>query len=319
MVKPLHQFLLGASVCVGAAIASTPAFAGSLTNATVTGTASYLTYDADAQNTFLVPNDPSNLTKVLSGNAANPTGNVELFSNSEQLNNATFQNYTGVSNLSGKIGGLDITLSSLTHSDWVSSVGAKTLGQTWFESALQANGFGSWIGTPTSSTLFNTFSRYGGFQRFSDPNVAYVNQDDATGLIRIGLAGHLNATPLIVQSLTAFLSDATATSQADKQAKILVKALLPVLSNTQLQASELIKYSYNNTSGYLYSFIGTNSGLVEKGDGVSHSANYEVTIAGVPPAQDVPEPSLLLGLLGVSGILISKRSTQKMRKSSVEA
>lgn len=319
MVKPLQQFLLGASVCIGAAIFSTPAFAGSLTNATVTGTASYLTYDADAKNTFLVPNDPSNLTKILSGSATSPTGNVELFSNSEQLSNTTFQAYTGVSTLSGKIGGLDISLSSLTATDWGSTVGGKTLRQTWFESAMQASGLDKQLSSQNSAAVFNIFSRYGGFQRFSDPNVAYVNQD-ATGLIRIGLAGHLNATPMIVQSLTTFLADSTANSTSDKAAKTLVKnVLIPALSNVTVQASELIKYSYNGTSGYLYSFSGTNSGLVEKGDGVSHNANYEVTINGVPP-QDVPEPSLLLGLMGVGGALLSKRtSAKKMRKSSLEA
>lgn len=312
MAKRFKQLLIGASVCIGAAIVGTPAWAVSLTNASVTGTANYLTYGADSKNTFLVPNDPANLAGVLTGNISSPTGNVELFSNSESLSNTAFQSYTGVSTLSGKIGGRDITLSSLTLSDWLSPVGTKTLGQTWLDSALQSNGLGTLVGN-SSSVLFNIFTRYGGLQRFSDPNIAYVNQDD-TGLIRVGLAGHLNATPLLLQSFTAFLADSRATSLTDRQAKALIQQMMPSLSSAKIQASELVKYTYNGLSGYLYSFSGTNSGLVEKGDGISHNATYEVTIAGLPPekpVQDVPEPSLLLGLLGMSGMAIARRNALK--------
>lgn len=310
MAKVIKQFLLGVSVCVGVGtIANAPAFAGSLTNASISGSASYLTYDADPTNTFKVDNTSANLTKVLSGDISSPTGNVELFSNSESLSNNVFANYTEVSSLTGKIGDRDITLSSLTMADWSSPVGSKTLGQSWFDEMLVANGFGSLVATPGGTALFNAFSQHGGFQRFSDPNVAYVNQNDTTGMISIGLAGHLNATPLIMKSIDAFLA-----SSASAQSKALVKAFKPVLAAKTLQASELIKYTYNNQTGYLYSFTGVSSGLVEKGDGVSHNGVYEVAMQGVlpeKPQQSVPEPSLLVGLVGVGSFFAAKRKKAK--------
>lgn len=310
MAKVIKQLLIGVSVCVGVgAIGNAPAFAGSLTNASLSGSASYLTYDADQTNTYKVDNTTANLAKVLSGDLSSPTGNVELFSNSETLSNSAFSAYTGVSSLTGQIGGRDLTLSSLTMADWLSPVDNTTLGQSWFDETLGANGLGTLAGTANSKMLFNVFSQYGGLQRFSDPNVAYVNQDDTTGMIKIGLAGHLNATPLFLKSIDAFLA-----SSASSQSKALVSALRPVLAAKTLQASELIKYTYNNQSGYLYSASAVSSGLVEKGDGVSHSGTYEVKLQGIAPEkpqQSVPEPSILLGLASVGGFLATKRKQAK--------
>lgn len=306
MAKVIKQFLIGVSVCVSVGtIANAPALAGSLTNVSLSGSASYLTYDADPTNTFKVDNTPANLTKVLSGDINSPTGNVELFSNSETLSNQAFATYTGVSSLTGQIGGQNLTLSSLTLEDWLSPVGSKTLGQTWFDATLVANGFGSLVGTSTSTTLFSVFSQYGGFQRFSDPNVAYVNQNDTTGVISIGLTGHLNATPLFLKSIDAFLA-----SNATTQSKAVVSALKPVLAAKTLQASELIKYTYNNQTGYLYSFNAVSSGLIEKGDATSHTGMYEVSLQGVlpeNPQQSVPEPSMLIGLASLGSFIITKR------------
>lgn len=309
MSKVIKQLLIGVSVCVGVGtIANSPAFAGSLTNVSISGTASYLTYDADQTNTFKVDNTAANLAKVLGGTINKATGNVELFSNSETLSDSAFATYTGVSSLSGKIGGRDLTLSSLTIADWKSPVGSKTLGQSWFDATLTANGLGDLVGTTSGTTLFTAFSQNGGFQRFSDPNVSYVNQDSKTGVISIGLAGHMNATPLFLKSIDAFLA-----SNASAQSKKLVTQLRPVLAAKTLQASELIKYSYNNQSGYLYSFKGVSSKLVEKGDSVSHSATYEVAIQGLvpPPKKTVPEPSMLLGLASLGGFFASKRKQMK--------
>jgi hypothetical protein len=300
----IKSLFIGASVFASFGAIAHPAVAGSLTNVSISGTAPYLTYDANQTNTFKVDNTAANLTKVLSGNINSPTGNVELFSNSESLNNAAFKDYTGVTSLTGKIGGQDITLSSLTIADWNTSSSGKTLGQRWFDETLSANGFSNFVGT-SSATLYSIFDQYGGLQRFSDPNISYVNQDNTTGLISIGLAGHLNATPLLLQSVDAFLID----PKVSKSSKLFVNSLRSMLAPAQIQASELVKYTYNNQIGYLYSFKGVKSNLVEKGDGVSHSATYEVSLQGIPPAKpkSVPEPSMLLGLIGLGGLFTAKR------------
>ncbi|HYX13437.1 MAG TPA: NF038130 family PEP-CTERM protein [Nostoc sp.] len=288
-----QKLLIGASMAIGVSyLATVPAQAGTLTNATIGGTAAsdYLVYDSNATNTFKVANTSENVQKVLSGNAASPTGNVELAASSEQ---AGFD-FTKNTTLTGTIGGKTLTLSSLTSDDWfgvgqtTTTYGLNNLANTWFNQALSSNSITSPLLTAlghTQQALFNSFLTNGGFQRFSDPNISYVNQDDTSGLISIGLAGHLNAAPFLGLSSSVF----------------------------KLQASEIVKYTYGGKTDYLYSFKATNSGLLELSDGISHSGNYEVTIKGVPAAA-VPEPSVMLGLLGVAGVFATQR---KFKKASI--
>ena len=205
--------------------------------------------------------------------------------------------------MTGAIGGKTLTLSSLTSDDWfgvgktTTTYGSNNLANKWFKQVLSSNNITSTLLAKFRSneqTLFNSFLTNGGFQRFSDPNISYVNQDDTSGLISIGLAGHYNAAPLITPllGLSSQLSN-----------------LLP----SSLQASELVKSTYDGKTGYLYSFKATRSGLVEKNDRISHTGNYEVTIQGVPPTA-VPEPSIILGLLGVASVFATQR---KFKKASI--
>jgi hypothetical protein len=313
MNKTLQTFLIGASIAMGVgAIATSPAQAGSLRNATIGGTAAsdYLIYDANSTNTYVVPNTTANLNKVLGGNATSPTGNVELRASSEK---AGFD-FTKNTTLSGTIGGKTLTLSSLTASDWNSSYQGTTFGQFWFNQALNANKIilpriqiGNRVIEPSTqiTQLFDIFTTYGGFQRFSDPNISYVNQDN-TGKISIGLAGHLNATPLLLQSVDAYLAD----SRIPQASKTVVSTLRNTLATLSIQASEVVKYSYDGGDyKYLFSFEATKSGLTELSDGKSHTGNYEVYIQGTPlrTSQAVPEPSIVFGILGVAGILTTQR------------
>lgn len=379
MTGTIKKILLSASVLASlSAIASAPASAASIKNATVTGAAPYLTYDADATNTFQVNNTPGtwvNEQKVLGGNSANPTGNIELFSNSETLSNSAYASYTGVTSLQGTIGGKSITLSSLTSSDWNTDVGGTTLAQKWLNDLIVANNLSPLLGANTQTEILSAFVAGGGLQRFSDPNLSYVNQDN-DGTIRVGLAGHLNGASLIQQSLqpaqaqmqsayntlkstrtqiqsalsTAQISLNTLKNQyqaapsaqkpailakittvtgqintltgqialVDGQITTLSAKLDPLtafIAKTDLviQASEIVKVAYNGGSAqYLYNFNATASGLVEKGDGKSHTGNYEVTLKGeVPPSESVPEPSAMLGLLGVGSFFAVKRKMLK--------
>ncbi len=294
MKMTFQKLVIGASMAIGvSALATVPAQAGTLTGATIGGTAAsdYLVYDSNATNTFTVANTSVNVQKVLSGNAASPTGNVELAASSEQ---AGFD-FTKNTTLTGTIGGKTLTLSSLTSDDWfgvdqtTTTYGLNNLANTWFNQVLSSNNITSPLLAAfgyTQQTLFNSFLTKGGFQRFSDPNISYVNQDDTSGLISIGLAGHFDAAPLLGLPSNPFFP---------------------------LQASEIVKYTYGGKTDYLYSFKATKSGLVEISDKISHSGNYEVNIKGVPPAA-VPEPSVILGLLGVAGVFATQR---KFKKASI--
>ncbi|MBW4612675.1 MAG: NF038130 family PEP-CTERM protein [Desmonostoc vinosum HA7617-LM4] len=292
MKATFQKIALGASMMISVgAIATAPAQAGTLSGATIGGTAAsdYYVYDVQGNKTVRVQNPTmANVQSVLGGNAVQPTGNVELRASSEQPGFDFTKNTT----LTGQIGGKSLTLSSLTLSDWTSTYkDGLSLGRYWFNQALINNGLGSLVGTnTTANNLFNTFVNNGGYQRFSDPNISYVNQNDTTGLISIGLAGHLNATSLLLP--------------------VVPSSLQPLLAGRVIQASEIVKYTYNGKTDYLFGFQATNSGLTELSDGISHSGNYELTIQGVPPAA-VPEPSAILGLLGFAGIFATQRKLKK--------
>lgn len=304
MNKFVNKVLIGASIAASlGAIASAPAQAGSLTNATIGGTAAsdYFVYDVQGNKTVRVESTQANVNKALDGNAANPTGNVELAASSEQKD----FDFTKNTSLSGTIGGRNITLSSLTRADWDSQVGdGQTFAQKWFNQALTANGFGSIVGSSNGraqlayTAAFAKFNS-GGRERFSDPNISYVNQDHNTGEIKIGLAGHLDATSLLFAGLD------------DPQA--LVNSFrAPQSRINPIQASEIVKVSYDNgPAQLLYSFNATRTGLTAADDGQSHNGNYEVKLQGKVPTQAVPEPSVMLGLLGVAGMFGTQRQRKK--------
>jgi hypothetical protein len=293
------KLLVAASLLMSSTIAIAPAHADSIKNATIGGTAAtttdYILYDSNATQTFANPN--ANLQTILGGTAANPTGNVELAAKSEQ---AGFD-FTKNTSLDGTIGGHAISISSLTASDWSSSYKDTTFGQYWFNSALTANGFGSMVGT-TSTSLFNMFKNNGGLQRFSDPNVSYVNQD-TNNVINIGLAGHYDASSLFTKSIDQYLAN-TALTSLQRSGMMLVKTQL---SGKVLQASEVVKTTYNGKTDFGFSFKATHSGLVEKSDGISHNGNYVISLQGIEPVKKrVPEPSIVLGLVGLGGLAVRK-------------
>ena len=286
------------------ALSAAPAIASSLTGASIGGTAptDYYVYGVSGNNTVKIPSPTSaDLQTVLGGNAGSPTGNVELAATSEK---AGFD-FTKNTTLSGAIGGKSITLSSLTASDWATSNyngSSKTFGRYWFESALAnavtlgGNPFPLFAdnSTPTKiatnniikNSLFNAFVAAKGFERFSDPNISYVNQDN-TGFISIGLAGHYNAVPLLLAGLPQNLQS-------------IVQNVIPNLA--LVQASEVVKYTYDggNQTGYLYGFKATQTNLVGGDDGRSHNGNYEVTFQGTKP---VPVPAGFVGI-ALAGKLI---------------
>jgi hypothetical protein len=304
MNTTLHKFLIGTSIAVSVSgIGSAPAFAGSLSGAKIGGTAAtdYLIYSSDTKNTFTVDKNNGNLQKALDGNSATPGGNVELRASSEAKTGFDFTKNT---TLEGKIGGRDIVLSSLTEIDWFAT-SAGTIDKTYGADTFATKWFNTFFGNAINPDYkfldkatarkfaFDNFSNSGGFQASSDPNIAYVNQDDKTGVIDVGLAGHYD--------VTAFYAPLLGKSAA--------------LLKNSFQASEVVKYTYNGKSDYLYSFQANKSGLVEKIDGKSHSGIYQASFQGIKPnlstSQSVPEPSVLLGLIGVSGIFGARGKLKK--------
>jgi hypothetical protein len=286
------------------AIALAPAHANGIKNVSIGGTAAtdYLLYDANATETFVNPS--ATLQSILSGDKNSPTGNIELAASSEK---AGFD-FSKATTLNGTIGGRSIAISSMTASDWNSSYKGTTttFGEAWFNQAISSNGFAAKSATFTSlfgTSLFSIFKDNGGFQRFSDPNISYVNQNTA-GDISIGLAGHYNANVLLMQSVDQYISNNKSLSN---NRKFLLNGLKTQLSTAKIQASEVLKYEYNGLTDYAFSFEATESKLTERGDKLSHTGNYEVVIKGPEAIKHVPEPGVLLSLAGISGVAAMKR------------
>lgn len=247
---------------------------------------------------------------------------MELGGNTNTPNTADFSNSI---TLTGEVDGFDVVISSLTASDWfgagniTTSYGSDDLANTWFDAAFAAYGITD-VGisqavsgvayqqvfaqtgnamfaqmaanqaaaqAPTTASLFDRFLTSGGFERFSDPNVQSV-ASNADGGLDIVLAGHYDATP----QLFSFLNSTEL-------------AVVAALAGGPIQASELVKVSYQGDSYYQFGFSATQSGVVDPLDNVSHTGNY--TLAQTVPAESetVPEPSLLLGLAVVGGAIAS--------------
>jgi hypothetical protein len=86
----------------------------------------------------------------------------------------------------------------------------------------------------------------------------------------------------------------------------------------EIGASEIAKVVTGGKTYYAYSFKSTASGITASDDGVSYSAYYSWNTSGytppTPPGTPVPEPSVMLGLLGVAGVFAVQR---KFKKASI--
>ncbi len=274
---------LGAALLTGTitapALASTYSTSGDVT-----------VFDSNGTQTFLAPG-PTDLSRILSGSATAPGGNVELNDGSASANLSAPANTLTASLNSGR----QVTFSSLTNSDWF---GSNNLAQRWFSGAMDVYGstitsrFTTYLRTQgysatqatlaasNSNNIFNAFSTAGGFARLSDPNIAYVSESSAG--VTFGLAGHSDAG-----NINSLLSG--------------------------LYASEVVKVSLKGNTNYYYSFAQpTRSGQTSREDGVSHAGNYEFSIVDPIDSQPVPEPTTLLGLLALGGWAATSK-----RKSAV--
>ncbi|KKI99770.1 NF038130 family PEP-CTERM protein [Prochlorothrix hollandica] len=271
----LPQLCVTASLALGFGLgAATTARAAGLTGATLSG--DNYRYCATGSSTYRGSTCTDSLDTILSGNATSPGGNVELGARTET------QGFSSQGSLSGSVGGQAITLSSLTAADWNSDLdgNGQTLGADWMRDLLTTYSPKA-LDTPDKGFsliqfLLDLFTDSKGRERFSDPNVAYVNQED--GQVKVGLTGHYDARPL--------LASAGITP--------------PVPLGVPIQVSEIVKVTYGGDTFFKYGLGATASGLVNNlgagADGISHSGNYEVSFAAVP------EPSLLLGGLVALGL-----------------
>ncbi|KKD36436.1 NF038130 family PEP-CTERM protein [Limnoraphis robusta] len=292
----INKFVVGASVVVGMSAVVAPAQAAFQINGS-----DYILYNSNATNTYADPS--ANVNELLMGDSSSPTGNVELFAGSEKLTLQQFKESNSVTSISGSYQGKDLTISSLTATDWFGAdlntkYGTNNFANTYFNAFFDAAVKSSVKSMLTMTNqlsskkeqLYNAFLTNNLFQASSDPNISYVT-DNGSDLM-LGLAGHMNLK-----------------TQYGSQLGEYAFAL-----NDNFQLSEAVKVNYGGVEQLLFGTVATATGLKEVSDGVSHNGNYEVSLQGViekPPAA-VPEPSTMLGLMAVGGLFAAaKRNSKK--------
>ncbi|RMF23619.1 MAG: PEP-CTERM sorting domain-containing protein, partial [Cyanobacteria bacterium J083] len=201
--------------------------------------------------------------------------------------------------LTGEIDSKSLTFSSLTAADWNSDLdgNGQTLSKDWLEAAFTNHGVDV---SGLLDDIVQEFILQKGQQRFSDPNITYVNEE--SGVIKFGLAGYFNASNLL--------------KEAFGDAEILGTKIADLVPSS-VQASELVKVEYEGKYSYFYSFSATDSGQILNGSTNSHTGNYEMSFplsALVNPLGvalvSTPEPiTNIVSLFSVSvcGLLATRR------------
>jgi len=295
MAGIFKKFTIATSIASMTALVGAPVLAANLTGISVNG--QHLTYGSDGVNTFLVNNNQANWETALSGD-----GNIELAGQGSSTDASGFGDYNfmnflaggsgyinqSATTLTGTLDGTQYTFSSLTYDDWYGGPidGYRNFAEKWMTEAWNdtstgvQDAFVSNGAADVDAALLGIASTdYSFFKRISDPNIAYVNNDGGT--FNVGLAGHFD-------------------------------------HQSGFKFSEVVKVTDSNgTTNFLYAFGQADaSGVVELGDGVSHTGLYhfqveDVTAGGVL-AEDVPEPSTVLGLIAIGGLVAAnKRKSQK--------
>jgi hypothetical protein len=286
---------MGASVVAGVSILGAPAFAGTLTGVSTTG--DVRVFEQINATQLQLAGSNSNTTALA---ALLSQGNVELDDNIDSgWANATPSTLTANFN-----DGRSIMFGSVGKGDWDGGLAAAWTNKAYTTYANIFNQFNLTSGSAVLGAINTTFASKNIFQRLSDPNIAYVTGD--SGEFTFGLAGHntlasgLKMTAPVRSSYSSGFTDTLAYNAA----------LAQYNAFNSMVASEVVKYSLDGgvNWNFAYSF-GENSyasGVVDKGDGFSHTRNFEFTV-GTREVADVPEPSTLLGLAAIGGLVVAAK------------
>jgi hypothetical protein len=356
MAAYIKKILIGTSVAVSmSAIATTPAFATSLTRPTniqftTNGVANTSANQPNINTWNYAPgapvydntgiggvnrqvlNDYNNYGNINKATAAltdnDNTTNVELFTSGEKV--------TDHVGFSANLGNKTITIESVTKSDWADG----TLATGWLTGFRNAyGGLMSGIATGVGSNLLNDFNSNfnslvsylstNGMNAAGDPNIGDVTYNQQTGDLKLDLVGHVNLTSEYVdtrQKITVrnqtinnpnylgfspnFSRNSTGNPILDMVVYRLAKEAF--LQNKPLQVSEIAKVTFNNEVSYAYSFTAVDSGAIA-GDRNNTKTDFTGIYSWTKNYQtaSVPEPSALLGLMAVGGVVLGRRKLRK--------
>ncbi|MBD2729160.1 NF038130 family PEP-CTERM protein [Nostoc sp. FACHB-892] len=338
MKMTFHKLVIGASIAIGVSVATTPAHA---TSFSFNNPNEIKTYTGGSNGNFIA-NDTVAASQALSD--GNPSSNVELWYSSE--------NPTSNVGFTATQGNYSATVSSVTASDWNSFgsqwLGDLLSAYTPFQSVW--NGFSAntqllvasyfpllGMGDPNIGSF--QFGQNGGVEltlvghldvktKLSDTLSSKLTEawNGGVKLLFLGATSLPTASEVqtkisaLQQTLnspltSAFIKPTLQTQIAQLTSFKDVLTLQATLNAYQgkIGASEIAKVVNNNNTYYAYSFNPTASGITASDDGISYSAYYTWNTPGyTPPSTPVPEPSIILGLLGVAGVFATQRKFKKV-------
>lgn len=287
----LKYLLAGASLSVGlSAIVSASAQAATLTmdpGSIQFDTLNYQTYTGGSNGSF-TPNNLNAARTALTDNDA--TSNVELWYTSEKPSaNVGF---------AGTIGGHQVSVSSVTKSDW------SVFGNTWFNGLLAANSEinAIWSGLNSTAQMgLRTALTTNGLPAAGDPNVGALTLDTNTNQLSLSLIGHLDLKPRILAGQYSFGN--TVVDLFLKQAAGKIKG--------GIQASEVAKVVIDGKTHYAYGFSATSTGITTPDGSESYTGmfNWSEKLSG--GAEAVPEPSTMLGVAVAGGVVALRRRMKR--------
>jgi hypothetical protein len=261
--------------------------------------------------------------------------NVELWTKNVSSTDRTIYDNVG---FTATLGNHQVKVESVTKNDWADG----TLATAWL-SGFRSN-YGSLmqsISTTSGSNLladfdgnlglFTSYLSSNGFNELGDANIGGISLDDQTGELKVDLVGHLNAAGRYVDTRQKVMQGGQLRTNSNYRKKsadfarnttgnalldnALFSVALKAFDNGQaFQASEVAKVTVDGKVNYAMSFVAVDSGAIagdrnKTTDFTSHTGVYswKTTVR-----RKVPEPTMLLGLVGVSGLAVM-RKVQKRR------
>ncbi|MDF5710548.1 MAG: NF038130 family PEP-CTERM protein [Nostoc sp. S4] len=339
MKMTFQKLVIGASMAIGiSTLATAPAHA---TSFSFNNPNEIKTYTGGSNGIFKA-NDTVAASKALSD--SNPSSNVELWYSTE--------NPTSNVGFTATQGNYSATVTSVTVSDWNSlgSQWLNDLLNTYTPFKSVWNGFSATtqslvasyfpslgMGDPNVGSF--QFGENGGVDltlvghldvktKLSDTLSTKLNEAWNGGVKLLFPTNTSIATASQVQTkisalqLTLSLPQTPAATKSTLTTQIAQLTSFKDLLNFQaalktyqgeIGASEIAKVVTGNKTYYAYSFSPTASGITASDDGVSYSAYYNWHTPGyTPPQKQVPESSVILGLLSVAGVFTTRRKLKKV-------
>jgi hypothetical protein len=290
-VKTLKYLLAGASLSVGlSTIVSTSAQAATITmdaNSIQLNSSNYQTYTGGSNGNFVADNLNAARTALTDSDT---TSNVELWYTSEKPSaNVGF---------TGTIGGHQVSVSSVTKSDW------SVFGNTWLNGLLAANAEinALWSGLSSSAQMgLRTALTTNGLPAAGDPNVGALALDTNTNMLSLNLIGHMDLKPRILAGQYSFGNSVVDLFM--KQAASTIKG--------GIQASEVAKVVIDGKTHYAYGFNATSTGITTPDGTESYTGQFTWSEKLSGDAEAVPEPSTMLGVAVAGGVVALRRKMKR--------